>query len=59
MTAELTAARQRVEDERVHSETRLADQRAGYEDRLSELRAELETLRSENPPRGGTGSAKR
>jgi hypothetical protein len=58
MTAELAAARQRVEDERLHSETRLADQRAGYEERHGELRAELEALRSGAPLRG-TESADR
>ena len=30
MTVELAAARQRVDDERTHTQTRLADQRAGY-----------------------------
>ena len=30
MTVELAAARQCVDDERTHTQTRLADQRAGY-----------------------------
>ena len=30
MTVELAAARQRLDDERTHTQTRLADQRAGY-----------------------------
>ena len=54
MTVELAAARQRVEDEHTHTQTRLADQRAGYEDRLAELRAEIDKLRAQKPGRNNT-----
>ena len=49
MIAGLAAARQRVEDEHTHTQTRLADQRAGYEDRLTELRTEIDKLRAQKP----------
>ena len=54
MIAELAAARQRVEDEHTHTQTRLADQRAGYEDRLTELRTEIDKLRAQKPGRNTT-----
>jgi len=57
MIAELAAARQRVEDERAHTETPLADQRAGYEDRLTELRAEVDKIRTQNTRRSATRAA--
>ena len=57
MIAELAAARQRVEDERAHNETRLADQRVGYEDRLTELRAEIDKIRGQNTRRSATRGA--
>ena len=57
MIAELAAARQRVEDERTHTQTRLADQRAGYEDRLTELRAEIDKIRGQNTRRAARGAA--
>ena len=47
--AELTGARERLEDERRHTETRLADQRQSYEDRLAELRAGVSRGTSEAP----------
>jgi len=57
MIAGLAAARQRVEDERAHTEARLADQRAGYEDRLTELRAEVDKVRGQNTRRSGARGA--
>ena len=57
MIAGLAATRQRVEDERAHTEARLADQRAGYEDRLTELRAEVDKVRGQNTRRSGARGA--
>jgi hypothetical protein len=51
ITAELTAAIQRYEDERAHTEARLADQRAHYDGRLTELREELHQAHQQNRPR--------
>jgi len=57
LTAELAAARQRLEDERAHTETRLADQRTAYEARLADLRGPAPAPeRPRSPRRGGKGS---
>ena len=46
LAVELTAAVQRFEDERAHTEARLADQRSNYDARIAELREELRQERS-------------